>query len=74
MAGIIAKKTLTPIQLSALLTMPGNPGLFCAMDSLAAAAEAGALDGDKYIEQLFASSEDVRAFRLILREPVPRSG
>ncbi|MFM0176456.1 hypothetical protein PQR33_45005 [Paraburkholderia sediminicola] len=62
------EKTLTPIQLSALLTMPGNPGLFWAMDSLAAAAEAGILDGDKYIEQLFASKEDVRAFRLILRD------
>lgn len=47
--------------------MPGNPGLTWAMDSLAAAAEAGILDGDTYIEQLFASKEDVRAFRLILR-------
>jgi hypothetical protein len=55
--------TLTPIQLTALLTMPGNPGLSWAMDSLAAAAEAGILDGDRYVEQLFASKEDVRAFR-----------
>jgi hypothetical protein len=62
------EKTLTPIRLSALLTMPGNPGLAWAMDSLAAAAEAGILDGDKYIEQLFASKQDVRAFRLILRD------
>src|SRR5260370_1295476 len=61
-------KTLTPIRLSALLTMPANPALAWAMDSLAAAAEAGRLDADKYIEQLFASKEDVRAFRLILRE------
>jgi hypothetical protein len=38
------------------------------MDSLAAAAEAGRLDADNYIAQLFASTEDVRAFRLILRE------
>jgi hypothetical protein len=60
--------TLTPIQLTALLTMPGNPGLSWAMDSLAAAAEAGILDGDRYVEQLFASKEDVRAFRLILRD------
>ncbi|MBC8752249.1 hypothetical protein OKW43_005769 [Paraburkholderia sp. WC7.3g] len=48
--------------------MPGNPGLVWAMDSLAAAAEPGILDGDQYIEQLFASKEDVRAFRLILRD------
>jgi hypothetical protein len=61
-------KTLTPIQLSALLTMPANPALFWAMDSLAAAAEAGRLDADRYIEQLFASKEDVRSFRLILRD------
>ena len=61
-------KTLTPIQLTALLTMPGNPGLSWAMDSLAAAAEAGILDGDRYVEQLFASKEDVRSFRFILRD------
>ena len=61
-------KTLTPIRLSALLTMPLNPALFWAMDSLAAAAEAGRLDADRYIEQLFASKEDVRSFRLILRD------
>ncbi|WP_341313542.1 hypothetical protein WN982_19515 [Paraburkholderia sp. IMGN_8] len=42
-------KTLTPIRLSALLTMPGNPGLAWAMDSLTAAAEAGILDGDRFI-------------------------
>src|SRR5260370_41495427 len=61
-------KTLTPIQLTALLAMPGNPALFWAMDSLAAAAEAGRLDAERYIEQLFASKEDVRSFRLILRD------
>lgn len=61
-------KALTPIRLSALLTMPANPALFWAMDSLAAAAEAGRLDADRYIEQLFASNEDVRAFRIILRD------
>lgn len=62
------EKTLTPIHLSALLIMPDNPGLFWAMDSLAAAAEAGILDGDRYIAQLLASKEDVRAFRLIPRD------
>ena len=61
-------KALTPIQLTALLTMPLNPALFWAMDSLAAAAEAGRLDADRYIEQLFASKDDVRSFRLILRD------
>jgi hypothetical protein len=61
-------KILTPIKLSALLTMPGNPGLAWTMDSLAAAAEAGMLDGDMYIDQMFASKEDVRSFRLILRD------
>jgi hypothetical protein len=61
-------KTLMPIHLSALLTMPGNPGLVWAMDSLAAAAEAGLLDGDRYIEQLFATREEVRSFRQILRD------
>ena len=38
------------------------------MDSLAAAAEAGRLDADQYIEQMFASKEDVRSFRQILRD------
>ncbi|MFM0008516.1 hypothetical protein PQR57_47495 [Paraburkholderia dipogonis] len=61
-------KTLTPIKLSASLTMPRNPSFVWAMDSLAAVAEAGILDGDQYIEQLFASKADVRSFRLILRD------
>ena len=61
-------KTLTPIKLAELLARPHNPGLPWVMDSLAAAAEAGRLDADQYIEQLFASKEDVRAFRLILRD------
>lgn len=47
--------------------MPANPGLVWAMDSLAAAAEAGILDGHTFIEQLFASREDALSFRLILR-------
>jgi hypothetical protein len=37
------------------------------MDSLAAAAEAGRLDADKYIE-IFSGKEDVRGFRHVLRE------
>jgi hypothetical protein len=61
-------KTLTPIELSALLAMPGNPGLSWVMDSLAAAAESGRIDAERFIGQLFATWEDVRAFRLILRD------
>jgi hypothetical protein len=61
-------KTLTPIKLSALLTMPRNPSFVWAMDSLAAAAEAGILDGARYIAQLFANKEDVRSLRQILRD------
>lgn len=38
------------------------------MDSLAAAAEAGRLDADKYIELIFSGKEDVHAFRHVLRE------
>lgn len=34
-------KSLTPIQVKALLAMPHNPALYWVMDSLAAAAEAG---------------------------------
>jgi hypothetical protein len=36
------QKTLTPIKMSALLAMPGNPALLWAMDSLAAVGEAAA--------------------------------
>jgi hypothetical protein len=62
------EKTLNPMQLSALLSMPGNPGLAWALDSLAAAAEAGRLDADTFISQLFATNEDLRLFRVILRD------
>lgn len=61
-------KSLEPIKLAALLTMPGNPGQTWAMDSFAAAAEATILNGDKYIDQVLASKEDVRACRMILRD------
>jgi hypothetical protein len=47
-------QTLTPIKLAELLAGPHNPGLSWVMDSLAAAAEAGRLDADKYVEQIFA--------------------
>ncbi|MFC5431086.1 hypothetical protein ACFPTO_20105 [Paraburkholderia denitrificans] len=61
-------KTLTPIHVEALLAMPHNPALYWVMDSLAAAAEAGRLDADRYVEQLFAGRSDARAFRLVLRD------
>jgi hypothetical protein len=46
------------IKVEELLTRPHNPALFWVLDSLAAAAEAGRLDAEQYIEQLFASRED----------------
>jgi hypothetical protein len=61
-------KTLAPIQLTELLAMPHNPALHWVLDSVAAAAEAGRLDAEKYVEQLFLTKEDVRAFRQVLRE------
>ncbi|MFM0668128.1 hypothetical protein [Paraburkholderia sediminicola] len=61
-------QTLTPIKLAELLARPHNPGPSWLMDSLAAAAEAGRLNADKYIEQTFTGKEDVRAFRHVLRE------
>ena len=64
------EKTLTPIRLSALLELPGNPALSWVLDTLAAAAEAGRLDTKKYIEQMFASRGDVREFCLTLRDVV----
>jgi hypothetical protein len=61
-------KTLTPIKVAELLARPHNPALSWVLDSLAAAAEAGRLDEALYIQQLFATREDVRAFRLVLRD------
>lgn len=61
-------KTLKPISVSELLAMPHNPALHWVLDSMAAAAEAGRLDAEIYIQQLFASRDDVRAFRHVLRE------
>ncbi|WOD16995.1 hypothetical protein [Paraburkholderia kirstenboschensis] len=61
-------KSLTPIKLAELLARPHTPGLSWVMDSMAAAAEAGRLDAERYVGQLFASRGDVRAFRHVLRE------
>lgn len=61
-------KSLTPIKLEELPARPHNPGLSWVMDSLAAAAEAGRLDAKNYVDQLLSNREDVRAFRLVLRE------
>lgn len=63
-----SEKTLTPIRVTDLLAMPHNPALMWVMDSLAAAAEAGRLDADRYVDQIFASRSDARAFRLVLRD------
>ncbi|WOD17023.1 hypothetical protein [Paraburkholderia kirstenboschensis] len=46
--------------------MRHNPALHWVLDSLAAAAEAGRLDAERYIEQIFAGRWDVRAFRHVL--------
>jgi hypothetical protein len=62
------RKTLTPIRISALPSMPGAATLDWVLDSLAAAAEAGRLDVERYSKQLFASTADVRDFRQILRD------
>ncbi|ADG14519.1 hypothetical protein BC1002_0417 [Paraburkholderia atlantica] len=65
------EKTLSPIHVSALSHMPHAPILEWVMDSMAAAAEAGRLHGSNYLEQLFASREDIRVFRTQLREEGP---
>lgn len=61
-------KALTPIRVGDLLAMPHNPALVWVMDSLAAAKEAGRLNAGRYMDQLFASCGDARAFRLVLRD------
>jgi hypothetical protein len=61
-------KSLSPIRVAELLTMPHNPELYWVLDSMTAAAEAGRLDAEQYVVQLVASKEDVRAFRRVLRE------
>jgi hypothetical protein len=61
-------KSLSPIRVTELLTMPHNPALQWVLASLSAAAEAGRLDAEKYVEQVFASRKDLRAFRRVLRE------
>ncbi|SAK48717.1 hypothetical protein AWB80_01258 [Caballeronia pedi] len=62
------KKTLTPINVFALSAKPAAPVLTWVLDSLAAAAEARRLDGDKALAQLFANKTDARDFRMILRD------
>jgi hypothetical protein len=63
-----AEKTLTPIRVAALSHMPGSPTPQWVMNSFGAAAEAGRLDSDRYIQQLIASKTDVRDFRQLLRD------
>ena len=61
------KATLTPIKVGALLAMPGAPTLVWVMDSLSAAVEAGRVDPDTCLTQLFASTSDMRDMRAVLR-------
>jgi len=61
------KATLTPIKVGALLAMPGAPTLVWVMDSLSAAVEAGRVDQDTCLTQLFASTSDMRDMRAVLR-------
>ncbi|SMG39805.1 hypothetical protein SAMN06265784_103710 [Paraburkholderia susongensis] len=60
--------TLTPIKVGALLAMPGAPTLTWVMDSLAAAVEAGHVDPETCLNQLFASPSDMRDMRAVLRD------
>ncbi|MBB5400559.1 hypothetical protein [Paraburkholderia youngii] len=62
------KATLTPIKVGALLAMPGAPTLTWVMDSLAAAVEAGRVDPETCLTQLFASPSDMRDMRAVLRD------
>ena len=62
------KATLTPIKVGALLAMPGAPTLTWVMDSLAAAVEAGRVDPETCLTQLFASPADMRDIRMLLRD------
>ncbi|WP_029970728.1 hypothetical protein [Paraburkholderia graminis] len=62
------KKTLAPISVEALAQKPGAPVLNWFFDSLAAAAEAGALDTDGLADQLFADSADIDALLELMRD------
>ncbi|WP_434660731.1 hypothetical protein P5W99_10960 [Paraburkholderia sp. A3BS-1L] len=63
-----ADKVLAPIQVSELSRMPGADVIRWVLDSLSAAAEAGRLDSERYIVQLFAGPTDLRDFRALLRD------
>jgi hypothetical protein len=60
--------TLTPIKVGALLAMPGAPVLTWVMDSLAAAVEAGRVDAETFLGQLFAAPSDMRDMRAVLHD------
>lgn len=62
------KKTLTPIRVGALAAKPGSPTITWVFDSLAAAAEAGALDDEDWLQQAFASNDDLQVFIELLQE------
>lgn len=63
-----ADKVLVPIQVTELSRMPGADVIRWVFDSLSAAAEAGRLDAERYITQLFAGPGDLRDFRALLRD------
>lgn len=56
------------IKVGALLAMPGAPTLTWVMDSLAAAVEAGHVDPEICLTQLFASPSDMRDMRAVLHD------
>ncbi|WP_322033230.1 hypothetical protein [Paraburkholderia sp. J76] len=61
-------KVLLPIQVTELSRMPGADVIRWVFDSLSAAAEAGRLDAERYITQVFPSADDLRDFRALLRD------
>lgn len=63
-----AKKALTPIRVGALVAKPGAPTITWVFDSLAAAAEAGVLDSEDWMNQVFASGDDLQVFIELLQE------
>ncbi|MFL9906887.1 hypothetical protein [Paraburkholderia sp. RL17-337-BIB-A] len=63
-----AKKAMTPIRVGALAAKPGAPMISWVFDSLAAAAEAGVLEGEEWLKQVFASDDDLQVLVELLQE------
>ncbi|MBB5427491.1 hypothetical protein HDG40_005670 [Paraburkholderia sp. JPY158] len=62
------KQALTPIRVGALAAKPGTPTLTWVFDSLSASAEAGILDSENWLNQVFASGDDLQVFIELLQE------